>query len=66
MTKQEILQAALDYFNVATFPAFAGESCRCCPKARDGGCTDPHDEDCRYGKAEKRLTEVLKAEGLIT
>jgi hypothetical protein len=33
MTKKQILQAALDYFNVATFPAWAGESCRCCPKA---------------------------------
>lgn len=38
MTKKQILQATLDYFNVATFPAWAGESCRCCPKARDGGC----------------------------
>ena len=64
MTKHEILMAALDYWKQSTFPAWASDSCRVCPTARDGGCRDEHDEKCPYGKAEKRLIEVLEAEGV--
>jgi len=64
-TKEEILKAAKAYWEASTFPAYAGESCRSCPVARDGGCQDPHDDECPYFKAEFALMSILKDEGLI-
>ena len=55
------LAAALEGFmDAATFPAWAGESCRSCPRAYDGGCTDPHDADCSYFVAEQKAQAVLR------
>lgn len=64
--KREALQAALDYYSAATYPMKGGaDNCDACPTATDGGCTDPHDDDCKYGQAQKRLTDMLKAERMI-
>ena len=64
-TKEEILSAALEYWKRSTFPALAGESCRSCPRASDGGCTMEHDGDCPYHLAASALFEIFKAEGLL-
>ena len=64
-TKEDVLRAALEYWKQSTFPAYAGESCRACPRASDGGCAMEHDEDCPYHMAASKLFEIFKAEGIV-
>jgi hypothetical protein len=59
-TLQQAVEVIKDLIENTTFPAYAGESCRVCPTATDGGCRDEHDPDCSYQMAIDKAEAFVK------